>query len=355
MVVAALVLGATTGSGKYRPILMPLDAGGYGLLLAAVLPLLWRTSYPLAVFVVTMAVALIYHRTDYPPGPVIAGAIIALFTFAMRAGPWRAGAAAGVGLLGAYVSYVLGGNPWLPHVAATGFLALAAAVVAFGTAARARAAAVRASRERAVEREQRLAEEERLRVAREVHDVVAHSLAMINVQAGVAAHVADRKPEQAKEALLAIKDASRTALHDLRAALGVLRTGDRAPVPSLDRVDELIDATSSTGLRVDLHGDPGELPAQVGAAAYRIVQESLTNVVRHARDATAAVVRLTRREDMLVIEVSDDGAPPEEVHGGNGLRGMRERAEALGGTLVAAPGERGFLVRAELPLQGTDE
>src|SRR5439155_17968061 len=114
--------------------------------------------------------------------------------------------------------------------------------------------------------------------------VVAHSLAMINVQAGVGAHVADRRPDEAKAALLAIKEASQSALADLRATLAVLRgTQDRAPAPSLRRLAELTDATSAAGLRVEVDGEPGELPAPVDSAAFRIVQESLTNAVRHAR------------------------------------------------------------------------
>src|SRR5439155_19113024 len=117
-----------------------------------------------------------------------------------------------------------------------------------------------------------------------------HSLAMINVQAGVGAHIADKRPDQAKEALLAIKEASRVALADLRATLGVVRSGDLAPVPDLDRLPELVDAATAAGLSVDQRGEPGKVPAHVGFAAYRIVQESLTNAVRHAKDADTVVV-----------------------------------------------------------------
>jgi signal transduction histidine kinase len=192
---------------------------------------------------------------------------------------------------------------------------------------------------------------ERQRIAREVHDVVAHSLAMINVQAGVGAHVADRRPEEAKQALLAIKEASRAALVDLRATLGVLRSGeDRAPAPSLARIEELLGSARGAGLSVEVSGDPGELPAPVDSTAYRIVQEALTNTVRHAVDAKNVAVRFERDDGSLTVEVQDDGRPVQ-AEPGNGVRGMRERALALGGSLWAdSRDDGGFVVRAELPI-----
>jgi signal transduction histidine kinase len=203
-----------------------------------------------------------------------------------------------------------------------------------------------------VERKRRQAEDERLRIAREVHDVVAHSLAMINVQAGVAAHVADRRPEEAVKALLAIKEASRAALVDLRATLGVLRSGEgTAPTPSLSRLQELIDPV---GKPVEVVGEPGALPTSVDVAAYRIVQESLTNALRYAPDATAITIRFVRDDEQLELSVSDDGSGGESsVGSGTGLRGMRERVEALGGELHAGVSPRGgFEVRAVLPIRG---
>ncbi|WP_308258499.1 sensor histidine kinase [Saccharothrix obliqua] len=201
---------------------------------------------------------------------------------------------------------------------------------------------------RLAERRDRRLEEERLRIAREVHDVVAHSLAMINVQAGVAAHVADRRPEEAVKALRAIKEASGHALDDLRATLGVLRTGGgAAPVPTLARLDELVGPVP----RARVEGVPGELPAQVDAAAYRVVQESLTNALRYAPDATEVVVSFERTAAGLVLVVRDDGSGAGVPQGaGAGLRGMTERVEALGGTLAAGPAPGGgFEVRAVLP------
>jgi signal transduction histidine kinase len=211
-------------------------------------------------------------------------------------------------------------------------------------------------RDQLAERRRARRQEERSRIAREVHDVVAHSLAMINVQAGVAAHVADRRPEEALTALLAIKEASRAALADLRATLGMLRSGDGiGPVPGLAGLPELI---GPVGLPVEVRGEPGKLPAHLDATAYRIVQEALTNVVRHARGATGVTVGFDRGDDVLRLTVTDDGTGPNRTGPdgtvpGNGIRGMRERVEAVGGELDAggSPGG-GFRVRAVLPLGG---
>ncbi|WP_433267008.1 sensor histidine kinase [Actinosynnema sp. CS-041913] len=209
-------------------------------------------------------------------------------------------------------------------------------------------AVVSLRRVRVAERRDRQVEEERLRIAREVHDVVAHSLAMINVQAGVAAHVADRRPEEAVKALKAIKEASGHALDDLRATLGVLRTGEgTTPVPSLSRLDELVGPVP----KARVVGDPGEVPAPVDAAAYRVIQESLTNALRYAEDATAVTITFVRTETALELTVQDDGAGTSAPQGaGTGLRGMRERVEALGGELRAGPRDGGgFEVKAVLP------
>jgi signal transduction histidine kinase len=267
----------------------PLDAWTCVWLIATVALLFWRQRYPFAVIAVTAASVWLYYVTGHPGGPIVIVPIIAAF-------------------------------------------ALRQASLA--------------------ERRRRQVEEERLRIAREVHDVVAHSLAMINVQAGVAAHVADRRPEEAVKALLAIKEASGTALADLRATLGVLRSGEgTTPVPSLRRMRELLDAVTTP---VEVIGEPGDLPAPVDTAAYRILQESLTNALRYATDATLITVAFRREDDHLELAVRDNGtgAPPS-VGAGTGLRGMRERVEALGGELTAGRLARGgFEVRALLPLRG---
>jgi signal transduction histidine kinase len=203
-----------------------------------------------------------------------------------------------------------------------------------------------------------------MRIARELHDVVAHSFAAIALHAGVADHVKDDRPEQVGEALRAIKAVSGEAARELRAILGVLRCVDDGDVPATRRgvggLDALAATASSAGVptRVAISGRPRPLLAAVDQAAYRIVQESLTNVLRHAGPASASV-RVAYEPERLVVEVVDDGHAQQVRDGarspgtGHGIAGMRERALALGGQLEA--GKRtggGFLVRASLPFGG---
>ena len=211
---------------------------------------------------------------------------------------------------------------------------------------------------------QRAVSEERLRIARELHDVVASSFATISVQAGVAVHVLEEQPAQAVEALKAIKSSSKEALGELRAILGMLRTFDddeaRPCAPGLGRLDALAARTTAAGVttRVRFEGRPRPLPAVVDLTAFRIVQESLSNVLRHAGLA-AAVVTISYERDRLTVEVEDDGCgdalsdrEPSEGSG-NGIAGMCERALGLGGEFEAKPRpEGGFRVRAHLPVLG---
>jgi signal transduction histidine kinase len=202
---------------------------------------------------------------------------------------------------------------------------------------------------------------ERLHIARELHDIVAYSFATISVQAGVAAHVADDRPEQAAEALRAIQAISGEASRELRAVLGVMRTAQRseAPVPGLARLDNLAETTTAAGLptRVVVRGTARSLPSTVDRAAYRIAQEALTNALRHAGQASA-VVTVRYEADRLVLEVCDDGHGPAQKRGnnvdpgsGHGINGMRERALALGGQFDAGPrSPGGFRVHASLPV-----
>lgn len=203
---------------------------------------------------------------------------------------------------------------------------------------------------------------ERLRIARELHDIVAHSLSMISVQAGVGAHVIDSRPEEARAALANVETASRQALNEMRALLGMLRDTsgepDRAPLPGLSQLPALIQQVSTAGPEVELqvHGAERPLAPGMDLTAYRVIQESLTNVLRHA-DAERARVILSYEPAALVIEVVDDGTTRATVtpNGGLGIEGMRERLQAFGGTLEAAPlRENGFRVRAELPLGKQD-
>ncbi|MGZ4313105.1 MAG: sensor histidine kinase, partial [Solirubrobacteraceae bacterium] len=201
--------------------------------------------------------------------------------------------------------------------------------------------------------------EERLRIAREIHDVVAHAMTAINVQAGVAAHLLERDPGQAYDALRTIKHTSGAALTDLRSTLEVLRDPAAAaplgPPAGLGDIAELTGGLRSAGVSVTLDVDSAaDVPAPVQSVAYRIVQEALTNVARHAQ-ATAATVSMRRVPGAITVEVTDDGtttpATPAADPPGNGIRGMLERAAALGGTLEAGPGVHGgWRVQAKLPM-----
>ncbi len=202
----------------------------------------------------------------------------------------------------------------------------------------------------------RRAVEERLRIARELHDSLTHSISVIKVQAGVAAHLARKNGEEPADALLAIQEASNDAVRELRATLDVLRREEDSNGSGLDLLPTLVDRARSSGLPTTytVCGDPRALPPDVDQAAYRVVQEALTNVTRHAGKASASV-QIDYGERTLIVRVDDDGTgsrrPPVP---GYGLIGMRERVTALGGRLQAEPGaSRGFTVLAELPVNGT--
>lgn len=224
---------------------------------------------------------------------------------------------------------------------------------------RLRAQAIARGREEELRRQ---ATEERLRIARDLHDLVAHNISVINVQASTALHLMDRQPQRARMALATINDVSKQALVELRSVLGVLRQVDeaepRSPVPGLAAAGELVSGAESAGLniRVEMTGEQRALPADVDLAAYRIIQEALTNVARHAA-GSAATVRIGYGAEDVVVEVENEAPPgaapaarPALAGGGNGLAGMRERAAALQGTLVAGPRPGGgYRVRAWLP------
>jgi signal transduction histidine kinase len=206
------------------------------------------------------------------------------------------------------------------------------------------------------------ATEERLRIARELHDVFAHNISLINVQAGVALHLMDQQPEQARSSLTAIKEASRDALRELRSTLGVLRQVDedapRAPAPSLSRLDELTTGATAAGLTVDVRVTGARRPIPSGAdlAAYRIIQEALTNIARHS-DSSEAAVSVDYGTDALTLVIEDNGRSiplTRSIDEGHGIQGMRERAAALGGELEAGPKSGGgFRVMGRLPLDGS--
>jgi signal transduction histidine kinase len=224
-------------------------------------------------------------------------------------------------------------------------------------AAEALARAERAEQTKEQEARRRV-DAERLRIAREVHDTVAHAVAVINVQAGVTAHVLDQRPQQARAALVTIEQTSARALEELRATLGVLRGADRGDAPAaaagLDQVEELAAIARDAGLdvKVEVGSAPRALPSATDQAAYRILQESITNAIRHAGPARVTVT-LTYGPEELELRVTDDGRGQDgpAAAGGQGIVGMRERAALLGGELTAGPRPGGgFQVRARLPL-----
>ncbi|MEU5182157.1 sensor histidine kinase [Streptomyces longwoodensis] len=340
------------------------------LITVGAVALVFRRSAPLTVLAVTGTVSVVECVTGDPRAPVAMSAVVALYTVASttdRATTWRAGLLTMTVLTGA--AMLSGPLPWYAqeNIAILAWTGIGATA---GDAVRSRRAVVQAMRERA-ERAERTREEEarrrvaeeRLRIARDLHDVVAHHIALVNVQAGVAAHVMDKRPDQAKEALAHVREASRSALNELRATVGLLRqSGDpeapTEPAPGLDRLDELAGTFRSAGLRVEVaRADQGTtLPAAVGLAAYRIIQEALTNVQKHAGPEAGAEVSVVRVGPNVEITVLDDGRaddPPDPVSGGgHGLLGMRERVTALRGTLTTGPRYGGgFRVHAILPVK----
>jgi signal transduction histidine kinase len=340
----------------------PLDGVAIVLLVAGPAALWLRRRYPVPVLAAVVAVTLSYLLIGYPYGPVVLSLVAALVISVVeghRLAAWLAGLAVYAGHFG--IGYLLDRTPTPTAAAALGVGAWLTVILVLAEVARVRRDNL-VEAERAREQEaRRRASEERLRIARELHDVLAHDISLINVQAGVALHLIDERPEQARTALAAIKQASKDALGELRSVLGVLRQdGDaprRDPAPGLDQLDELVSRSAAAGIPVHttIEGTARPLPAGVGLAAFRIAQEALTNVARHAGHASATV-RVSYRERDILVEVLDDGrgatAPvPALRGGGNGIAGMRERAAALGGELQAGPRpEGGFRVLARLPL-----
>ncbi|MEU3026216.1 sensor histidine kinase [Streptomyces incarnatus] len=362
------------------------------LMLLAAVALVFRRRAPRTVLALTGTFSVVECVTGDPRAPVTMSAVVALYTVAAttdRTTTFRVGLLTMTVLTAA--AMLAGPLPWYAQEN-LGVLAWTGIGATAGDAVRSRRAVVQAIRERA-ERAERTREEEarrrvaeeRLRIARDLHDVVAHHIALVNVQAGVAAHVMDKRPDQAKEALAHVREASRSALNELRATVGLLRqSGDpeapTEPAPGLSLLEELAGTFRSAGLPVEVAraDQDTRLPAAVDLAAYRIVQEALTNVRKHAGAGARAEVSVVRVGRDIEITVVDDGAgaapapdahpehdperdpegvpgPVPETGGGHGLLGMRERVSALGGTLSTGPRYGGgFRVHAILPVSTTD-
>ncbi len=359
---ALLVAGAAGHQGR------GIDALGVLAAATAAGPLAFRTRAPVLVLGLTTVGIFTTLETLKPVETVAAPAMIALYTVAVTGPRERAFRAAGALTAAAVVALALYSPYPVLHEETFKNLALVALPVILGVGVRDRRRYIAAIHERAERAEatreeeaRHRVEQERLRIAREVHDVVAHAMVAINVQAGVAAHVIDRRPEAARNALTEIKRVSGAALADLRATLGVLREAD-APAPvrpasGLEALEELTGPVRAAGVDVTTDvrmecRDRALIPSALEAAAFRIAQEALTNVVRHAGARHASVGVLLGPEG-LELEVLDDGEGVRAAAdgAGHGLRGMRERAAAVGGSVDAGPREGGgWRVHARLPM-----
>lgn len=339
------------------------DAVAYTLVGLAITALPIRRLLPFAALAVAVVGCSTYLTLGYPDGPILLVMPVTQYTVGSACRVRRSLPAYTVSAL------VLGGTElvtdwslWTVELGQFGgWLVTGLAPWAVGTAVRLRRESVRAAQ---AEQRRDRDYQERLRTAQDVHDIVGHGLAAISMQAGVALHVLDRSPEQARQMLTTIKASSQDALDELRATLAVFQSsgddcGDagaqRAPAPGLDRLDALVQRTVEAGVPAELirTGEPGRLPASVELTAYRIVQESLTNVLRHAGRATATV-RVEHTPGALIVQVDDTGRGPGVSDGtGQGITGMHSRAGAVGGTVATGPGPGGgFSVRARLPVDG---
>jgi signal transduction histidine kinase len=337
----------------------------YPLVLLATLPVAGRRRYPIPVLVVTLGAALAMH---FAYGNFqFAGALVALYTVAAHVGrPTSLRVAAGTAVVLLLVNVASRFDDWGSRLLfGVAVYAMFAAAWLLGDNLRTRRAYLREVEDRAerLEREReadarRAAGEEQARIARELHDIITHNVSVMTVQAAAAGDVFETQPGRAREALDSIESSGREALTELRRLLGAVRTDDApselTPQPGLSRLDDLVEQVRAAGLDVELsiEGDPRELPVGVDLSAYRIVQEALTNVLRHA-SASNAVVTVRYRDDSLVLVIVDDGRGPAPNRSeGRGLIGMRERAVLVGGELQVGPApDGGFAVKARIPLK----
>jgi signal transduction histidine kinase len=377
LVVGILQVGVVALAGAHQDDVRTLDAAGVALLAAGPAALVLRRYRPVLCLALVLAATMGYWLTTYPRGPAFLALIVAYVNAAMRGHRRAAWTCLVVGyLIVAWIVPLVHDDPfpdWPVVAGVAAWLLLLAAGTELVRSHRERTAAADAAR---AEEARRAASEERVRIARDLHDVLAHDISLISVQAGVALHLLDEHPEQARPALRAIRDASGDALSELRSVLDILRQGEavpREPTAGLRDLDALVLRSRATGLDVVVEGAAvvraTRLSPGVDLAAFRIVQEALTNVVRHAH-AERATVRFRCDDGVLVVQVDDDGVgtPPGAdragaagasaaaagaAAGGRGIVGMRERARALGGDLDAGPRPgRGFRVRARFPLDG---
>ncbi|MGP4024861.1 sensor histidine kinase [Actinomadura sp. 3N407] len=353
----ALVAGTLAGRRQGEPV-GPLEIA---LLVLPSLAVAARRRAPLAVAAGTSVTAAAYYALGGPGICAAVPAVIGIYTL-MGAGARLAAVLVGASLAAAM--YVIeAARRAGDHESFLWIVGWVTAMLVIGEMTRNRRDYLLAVEQRAAEAERtreeaalRRAGEERLWIAQELHDTLTHSISVINVQAGMAVHLIDRDPARGREALIVIKEAGRDAMRELRGTLGILRQVDGdGGEPGLDRLPRLVERARAAGLTTnyEVRGEPRRLPADVDRAAYRILQEALTNVLRHAGRAPVSVI-IEYRPGKVVLAVDNDragcGTPPA-AGSGMGLVGMRERAMAVGGTLTAGPvADGGFRVRAELPL-----
>jgi signal transduction histidine kinase len=341
-------------AAQSQPDRRQLDALAVLLLAGGALALIARRRHPVAVLAAAFVTTFGYELLDYPGGPIWGSLIVAFYTVQTTGHRAIGFLALLIGFTSIWWEPALLERP-VPSVGeAVAFAAWTLVLIAVTEVVRIRRAYEDEVRRRADEAELARSSEQRLAIARDLHDVLAHNISLVNVQASTALHLLDEHPEQARPALEAIKHASGEALGELRGVLQALRHPDsRAPAPTLARVDDLTAQAAAAGLDIEtvVEGRPRPLPASVELAAFRICQEAVTNVIRHAGPATAHL-KLIYGEQELTVEVTDDGCGNgASSGGGNGLPGMRERTAAVGGSLQAGPRPGGgFRVRATLPL-----
>lgn len=363
-VAVALILIAAADSTEPTASSRDLDLLGLLLIAGCALVLHWRRTMPEVVALAVLGLTGTWHALGYSSSLINVTALVALYSLGYHGSGARQLVVLAVGVAGvaAGVTLFAEEDTGAQLVAAVGWTL---APFLFGQVVRSRQEVMEGLAERARRAEQdrdeevrRQIERERIRIAREMHDVLAHTVSAMSVQAGVALDAFEREPEATRDALVAMRRSSREAVNEIRAALNLLRAGvepgpgDLAPAPSLAQVDDLLAVARDAGLAVDLEvrGQRRPLMSLTELTAYRVVQEALTNVMRHAAAATVSV-RLDFGPAALTVEVSDDGRGSGDVQPGLGLRGMRERVESAGGTLsYGNTGEGGFGILVELPL-----
>jgi signal transduction histidine kinase len=361
LLVTVVLVVASQQELRRMPGAPPLDPEAFALLAGSGLVLLARRFLPLATYIASLGFASLYLLAGHPPGPIYAAPFIALLTVVSvsRLVVWTTSAIVGAALL--TVAPVGTGGTWLSAAIWAGVWLLLTGLFALWLmirrrfVAEARARADLAKRNEAAEGRRRTAEE-RLSIAREMHDVVGHSLAVISLQAGVAERLLETRPDEVRKSVAAIRKVSREALTELRGELALLRgdgsPAERAPAPDLRALPGLVASMREAGLQVELDVDSDQRPVPeiVAAAAYRIAQESLTNVVRHAGVGVHTTVRVAFDGKNLLVEVVDDGRGAIGEPTGSGIDGMRERVVVLGGQFAAgARTQGGFRVWASIP------